>query len=1165
MKLHLPLSLLALTCAMMSLPTQAGEETPACNITFVGDSITQGGTWAGAGGQASYRWQFFKILVDQGVEYNPMGTCTYSSQAAKPLVNAHNTWSYRGTVFDNTHEAAASARTYTFSGADKGLNLPNIQPGSRLDANKGTVWNFLGLDNPHVNAEDVPENASTQDLSKLYWINNSLKEYKGSTYAELYGDAKPDTLCIMIGINDLYSNRPNAETIAYTHEIVQAYQQYNPDISITVMGCLPTAPNNNTYGEAEPYNAELQQAVATWSTDTSSVSYANVSAGISITNHYDSAGAHPNNQGELIVAGNLANALGYGQRTLGLTGLACADFSHSGVQAGVTSESALFSATGSSTVAQMGDAAIITSGLNSGAVLSVGDDDGWDVSADAGYTLTASIQLGALVGNTLSLQFGDGSVGDGLLTLTNGAVYWGENATVLYEGSQLQMADYRVVYMAEGNASGVDAGYYVWRNNQLIGEALSGGTSFTDGFSLSSADNRMTHAAIADISWENTGTYCSAVTDTIASSYATLEMGDFVPADGKAYLSGKNSDLSDAEAWSGGSVPSSAETICLAGNGSFTITSAIEAKGIEVLEGVAVSISSNADNQGIAVGADGISVAEGGSLALRSVTVTESQEWKVAEGGCLSISNGSAIGGNVIGEAGKTVTVTGAGQVILASVTASAQSQHDWVVTGGGTLRAIGSSAGTQYPGPLGAGSITLDNGTLGINYAAAGALASNQGNWNWGNDIRVANGGGTFNLWAPINNQAANRYILYSGNLSLAEGASADKAVLRLTNAAGIGSTSKGFIFAGDNSGYTGKLVVGENVFLRVGASSATNTGTGTNGTLTSGSIENNGTISLTRTDEWEVAAAISGTGALNVGLTNAQTPGQVVTMAGTNTYTGKTTINSGTMVVTGSIGSTTSSNEYEIASNASLKLRGNGSIANRAVSLTARTVATPKLRTTATGILTNVLITEDGISAVDSTTEASVTGSSVNINTDYFKLENVTLTACDITGTQGGTELQVAGAIKLNDVTLTACSLTGTAENAATVSISNVTFVLDSSTTGAAGDALTYNLPGTVYVYDLSSLMTNATFSGDVTLDTSALSGNSAITGYDYVVFTFGDNANYEEISSIFLKGITTSQQLTAGGKGLYVDAKSIPEPATTTLSLLALAGLAARRRRK
>ena len=77
----------------------------AMNITFVGDSITQGGTF-NAGSVASYRYSLFKNFVDNNVEYNPMGTTV---GASKNVDVSALTPDYRGVAFSNVSEAAASS------------------------------------------------------------------------------------------------------------------------------------------------------------------------------------------------------------------------------------------------------------------------------------------------------------------------------------------------------------------------------------------------------------------------------------------------------------------------------------------------------------------------------------------------------------------------------------------------------------------------------------------------------------------------------------------------------------------------------------------------------------------------------------------------------------------------------------------------------------------------------------------------------------------------------------------------------------------------------------------------------------------------------------------------------------------------------------------------
>ena len=289
-------------------------------IVFIGDSITQGGTYL-AGTVPSYRYQLFKNFVDNGIAFTPMGM----TDGARHGVNVVKlTPDYRGKSFTNVSEAAASGRAYQYaghpatSGGVWGKNKFKSDPGAVANvANRGPVTLKLGLTNPH-----------TKD-KKTYFDDAKRVEYTGDTYRSRYGKKLPETLCILIGINDIYDSG-DSETVKATagwvKEIVEAYQQANPKIEVHVFKLLPTGKNNGTGAKSgyryRVYNDYLESLniEKNWSTRTSKVYLDDISAGFYAKDGAmcdTPGGAHPNTQGELIVAGNLARALGIGQRDCG--------------------------------------------------------------------------------------------------------------------------------------------------------------------------------------------------------------------------------------------------------------------------------------------------------------------------------------------------------------------------------------------------------------------------------------------------------------------------------------------------------------------------------------------------------------------------------------------------------------------------------------------------------------------------------------------------------------------------------------------------------------------------------------------------------------------------------------------------------------------------------
>lgn len=463
--------------------TMGGGNTPlsAMNIAFVGDSITQGGSFL-SGSVASYRYSLFKNFVDAGVVYTPMGM---TSGASKNVDVSALTPDYRGFVFSNVSESAASARTYQFGGHAAGSAYKSDPATAYPEANRGPVSVKLGIENPYTGTTNT------------FYDGSTLKTYSGDTYGSLYGKAKVDTLCVMIGINDLYDGRGNEVTANHVKDIVNAYQRYNPNIDVFVFEVLPTGKNNGTgttkKNNYASYNEYLRGVAGTWSTETSKVSVCNVSTGFYAESGamIDTvSGAHPNAQGELIVAGNIARVLGIAQRTAGLERRA---------QANLASQ-ATFSATATGGIAVKTQLAgeektFVQTGtgfsLNAegNLVMNTTKTNGHDFRLSWNGSGTASeltVALSLKMTETKSSEnrfcsiIGNGATA-GLLYVSECGIFW--DSKLLYGSDTLSdvthntfsatedFVDLTVAYLDGSN--GVAAGFYVWLFDQLIGEALS--------------------------------------------------------------------------------------------------------------------------------------------------------------------------------------------------------------------------------------------------------------------------------------------------------------------------------------------------------------------------------------------------------------------------------------------------------------------------------------------------------------------------------------------------------------------------------------------------------------------------------------------------------------------------------------------------------------------
>lgn len=425
------------------------------NVMYVGDSITHGVS------SGSYRWALHKIFVDNGISSNNVGVISgnYGGTFAGS--------SYGGVAFENVHSSQASARAYEIAGRKSGGRFS----GSNIE-------NWLGLSGTTTTNET----------------------YTGETF-------DVDTFFLMIGTNDLLSDT-NADLVTESGRdakftnllgedfatgdmgtIVDAMYKSNADASVTVLSipCWTTHANSNTedyHAAVAQYNADLQTWVSNYNAaNGTDVKYVDINKGLidvaattsffgvaSMFKAPNSDGLHPNAQGDLIIAGNIAKALGYAGRTAGQERRAASEFStHIDNFAGtlpeniktentnVTADGKLdFSNAGESTlVASWAADADLGNGytVDFGFVFGNGAADGWDTTNNLSVTLGSSSSYGVLEINEAYISWGGG---------------------ILYSDDLSANTDsLRIAYVTGNVAEGVSSGFYVWLGDMLIGEALS--------------------------------------------------------------------------------------------------------------------------------------------------------------------------------------------------------------------------------------------------------------------------------------------------------------------------------------------------------------------------------------------------------------------------------------------------------------------------------------------------------------------------------------------------------------------------------------------------------------------------------------------------------------------------------------------------------------------
>lgn len=488
-------------------------------IVFIGDSITQGGTYL-AGTVPSYRYQLFKNYVDNGIAFVPMGM----TDGARNGVNVSAlTPSYRGKAFVNISEAAASGRAYQYAGHPEsrggvwGKDKFKADPGSVANAkNRGPVTLKLGLKNSYTKSDET------------FYDGGKLTTYAGETYRSRYGSKRPETLCVMIGINDIYDSGEQ-ETIKATanwvKEIVEAYQRANPKIEVHIFKLLPTGKNNGTGAKNgyryRVYNDYLESLdiPKKWSKGASKVFLDDIATGFYAKDGSmcdTPGGAHPNVQGELVVAGNIARALGIGQRDCGFKeakmplsaldyqivfadGIAKAKHRSGSERAfsKIGEKSKLKTAGGDLIYGEKnpaGDLAFALKWAPGSASRAVRESVAvFRVKMQAADGKGAPTEL--TKNNRFSILLGNGQDQVGMLGIGENGIFW--NGDRLLYGSQMDLYgketladlknqksvsgdpmaghftekvyELRVVYK-QGD------GYYVWLGDQLIGEKLSGNT-----------------------------------------------------------------------------------------------------------------------------------------------------------------------------------------------------------------------------------------------------------------------------------------------------------------------------------------------------------------------------------------------------------------------------------------------------------------------------------------------------------------------------------------------------------------------------------------------------------------------------------------------------------------------------------------------------------------
>ncbi|MCQ2364633.1 MAG: GDSL-type esterase/lipase family protein [Akkermansia sp.] len=447
---------LLLLCSLGFLALHAADAPADLGRTmFVGDSITHGIN------TPSYRWDFHKILADNGVRYEAAGYTTNNFQRGKGNGVNLAPPAYRGVPFANRHSAHEG----------------------------GQIWQLF-----------EPENTEyTQPSTGRHYITKSGVKYPGQTIGALVQSQRASTYCVLLGTNDIIQNFHVGGSFGKGDNLVQAMEgilgvtEEGDGYAYSGKGTLDTLVDAMLAGKAtkrvvvmalippgrKTFSAEDHAAIAAfnevlqaWAAH-KGVLFAPLGEGtvdVAAT-PADPYGAlegprqrvdwiHPGPQTNLIMAGNLARALGYSGRTLGLPRRPAtkkAGFARLGKNNGKTFSPA---ADGSFTL-----------DLGSVHVGNGYEDERWDTQPALTLTLDNGKQRG-------------------ILRISETYITWGDN-TVLYSRDMSRNTDsLRVVYTAGNAAQGIEAGFYIWLGAQLIAEACPAApSSGTPALSLDGASH----------------------------------------------------------------------------------------------------------------------------------------------------------------------------------------------------------------------------------------------------------------------------------------------------------------------------------------------------------------------------------------------------------------------------------------------------------------------------------------------------------------------------------------------------------------------------------------------------------------------------------------------------------------------------------------------------
>lgn len=485
MKLRLPkLLLTALLTAIGASASHADDSSSLTlgDVMYVGDSITHGYY------EASYRWALHKIFVDNGVSYTEVGHTTNNTGGD------YAGDSYRGVTFENKHSATSGIRAWDVAGKNSKTDTTYTDKpiNGILDTTSASTFVLLLGTNDLLSDNNPLTNAALETVT-----NNLLGTDRKS------GD---------IGhiVDTMYESNPNAT------------------LYVSTIPCWTLHQNNDgeePHAAVASYNESLKTWVANYNTANSkNIKLVDVNRGMidvaaakpfyGVSSMFKNPGTtgdglHPNAQGELIIAGNMARAMGIAGRTAGAERKAAEDFSHvvtnDGSNLNLTTDAPTLSFSWSESDLALTPAAGFTAELM-GFTFGNGEYNTWNTTDNFTFT----------IGNGSNLQ--------GSLSINEAYIQWG--STILFSENMSTLTEnIRMAYITGDSANGINSGFYVWLGDMLIGEALGGTETSTALNGVSISYSGTSSYTLQGVAMDSTGAYApiSTLAHLISAPAATAQ------------------------------------------------------------------------------------------------------------------------------------------------------------------------------------------------------------------------------------------------------------------------------------------------------------------------------------------------------------------------------------------------------------------------------------------------------------------------------------------------------------------------------------------------------------------------------------------------------------------------------------------------------------------